>query len=88
MISVPQNLYTVSFSKPGYMELGGLSLALGTEVSLSFSTLEDTGTILLAVGGASPLGQQVLFNQCSISTYCNNSKQIFHHSFSSTYCTR
>ncbi|XP_047184476.1 laminin subunit alpha-2 isoform X8 [Scophthalmus maximus] len=53
-----ENLYTVSFSKPGYMELGGLSLALGTEVSLSFSTLEDTGTILLAVGGASPLGQQ------------------------------
>ncbi|XP_019117193.2 laminin subunit alpha-2 isoform X8 [Larimichthys crocea] len=49
-----ENLYTVSFSKPGYMELGGLSLAVGTEISLSFSTLEDTGTILLAVGGASP----------------------------------
>ncbi|KAE8286697.1 Laminin subunit alpha-2 [Larimichthys crocea] len=43
-----ENLYTVSFSKPGYMELGGLSLAVGTEISLSFSTLEDTGTILLA----------------------------------------
>uniref|UniRef100_A0A8D2ZGH0 Laminin subunit alpha 2 n=1 Tax=Scophthalmus maximus TaxID=52904 RepID=A0A8D2ZGH0_SCOMX len=54
-----ENLYTVSFSKPGYMELGGLSLALGTEVSLSFSTLEDTGTILLAVGGASPLANEL-----------------------------
>ncbi|TNN25648.1 hypothetical protein EYF80_064221 [Liparis tanakae] len=41
------------------MELGGLSLAAGTEVSLSFSTLADTGTIMLAVGGASPIGQQV-----------------------------
>uniref|UniRef100_A0A8C4I4G9 Basement membrane-specific heparan sulfate proteoglycan core protein n=1 Tax=Dicentrarchus labrax TaxID=13489 RepID=A0A8C4I4G9_DICLA len=48
-----ENLYTVSFSKPGYMELRGLSLAVGTEISLSFSTLADTGTILLAVGGAS-----------------------------------
>uniref|UniRef100_A0A8C9XYE7 Laminin subunit alpha-2 n=1 Tax=Sander lucioperca TaxID=283035 RepID=A0A8C9XYE7_SANLU len=56
-----ENLYTVSFSKPGYMELGGLSLAVGTEISLSFSTLADTGTILLAVGGASPISQQVYF---------------------------
>uniref|UniRef100_A0A3P8R9V6 Laminin subunit alpha 2 n=1 Tax=Astatotilapia calliptera TaxID=8154 RepID=A0A3P8R9V6_ASTCA len=46
-----ENLHTVSFSKPGYMELSGLSLAVDTEISLSFSTLEDTGTILLAVGG-------------------------------------
>ncbi|KAI9543880.1 hypothetical protein NQZ68_004928 [Dissostichus eleginoides] len=53
-----ENLYTVSFSKPGYMELGGLSLAVGTEISLSFSTLADTGTILLAVGGASPVINQ------------------------------
>ncbi|XP_071323557.1 laminin subunit alpha-2 isoform X2 [Trachinotus anak] len=53
-----ENLYTVSFSKPGYVELGGLSLTVGTEISLSFSTLSDTGTILLAVGGASPIGQQ------------------------------
>ncbi|KAM4522102.1 laminin subunit alpha-2 isoform 2-T2 [Odontesthes bonariensis] len=50
-----ENLYTVSFSKPGYMELGGLSLGVSTEISLSFSTLADTGTILLAVGGASPI---------------------------------
>ncbi|XP_061668188.1 laminin subunit alpha-2 [Syngnathoides biaculeatus] len=54
-----ENLYMVSFSKPGYVELGGLSLAVGTELSLSFSTLVDTGTLLLAVGGAPPLSQQV-----------------------------
>ncbi|XP_061742141.1 laminin subunit alpha-2 isoform X4 [Nerophis ophidion] len=54
-----ENLYTVSFSKPGYVELGGLSLAVGTEISLSFSTLVDTGTLLLAVGGAPPINQQV-----------------------------
>ncbi|KAF6732239.1 Laminin subunit alpha-2, partial [Oryzias melastigma] len=53
-----ENLHTVSFSKPGFMELGGLSLAVGTEISLSFSTLQDTGTILLAVGGASTSRQQ------------------------------
>lgn len=54
-----QNLYTVSFSKPGYVELSGVLLSVGTEISLSFSTLEDTGTILLGVGGASPVEQQV-----------------------------
>ncbi|XP_034018533.1 laminin subunit alpha-2 isoform X2 [Thalassophryne amazonica] len=53
-----ENLYTVSFSKPGYMELAGLSLAVATEVSLSFSTLADTGTILLAVSGSSATNQQ------------------------------
>ncbi|KAM6915638.1 laminin subunit alpha-2 isoform 3-T3 [Xenentodon cancila] len=53
-----ENLYTVSFSKPGYVELGGLSLAVGTEISLSFSTLADTGIILLAVGGPSTINQQ------------------------------
>ncbi|XP_056260712.1 laminin subunit alpha-2 isoform X4 [Seriola aureovittata] len=53
-----ENLYTVSFSKPGYVELGGLTLSVGTEISLSFSTLADTGTILLAVGGASPISLQ------------------------------
>ncbi|KAK2856042.1 hypothetical protein Q5P01_004777 [Channa striata] len=52
-----ENLYTVSFSKPGYMELAGLSLGVSTEISLSFSTLADTGTILLAVGGPSSSGQ-------------------------------
>uniref|UniRef100_A0A1A8G7H2 Laminin, alpha 2 n=1 Tax=Nothobranchius korthausae TaxID=1143690 RepID=A0A1A8G7H2_9TELE len=53
-----ENLYTVSFSKPGYVELSGFSLNVDTEISLSFSTLKDTGTILLAVGGASPGGLQ------------------------------
>ncbi|CAL8317241.1 unnamed protein product [Merluccius merluccius] len=47
-----ENIYTVSFSKPGYLELSGLSLAVATEISLSFSTQTDTGTILLAVSGA------------------------------------
>ncbi|XP_062292940.1 laminin subunit alpha-2 [Scomber scombrus] len=53
-----EKLHTVSFSKPGYMELSGLSLAIKTEISLSFSTLADTGTILLAVGGVPPISQQ------------------------------
>ncbi|KAJ0061005.1 hypothetical protein NL108_004717 [Boleophthalmus pectinirostris] len=53
-----ENLYTVSFSKAGYMELKGLSLAVATEISLSFSTLNDTGTVLMAVGGSAPVAQQ------------------------------
>ncbi|KAM8846710.1 LOW QUALITY PROTEIN: laminin subunit alpha-2 [Synchiropus picturatus] len=53
-----ENLYTVSFSKPGFVELTGFLLDVDTEVSLSFSTLADTGTILLAVGGAPPSDQQ------------------------------
>uniref|UniRef100_A0A8C7Z8U8 Basement membrane-specific heparan sulfate proteoglycan core protein n=1 Tax=Oryzias sinensis TaxID=183150 RepID=A0A8C7Z8U8_9TELE len=56
-----ENLHTVSFSKPGYMELGGLSLAVDTEISLSFSTLQDTGTILLAVGGSTSRQQVTLY---------------------------
>ncbi|XP_015224720.1 PREDICTED: laminin subunit alpha-2 isoform X8 [Cyprinodon variegatus] len=53
-----EKLYTVSFSKPGYMELDGLSFAINTEISLSFSTLSDTGIILLAVGGTSPISKE------------------------------
>uniref|UniRef100_A0A3Q2C9Y8 Basement membrane-specific heparan sulfate proteoglycan core protein n=1 Tax=Cyprinodon variegatus TaxID=28743 RepID=A0A3Q2C9Y8_CYPVA len=56
-----EKLYTVSFSKPGYMELDGLSFAINTEISLSFSTLSDTGIILLAVGGTSPISKEVIF---------------------------
>ncbi|XP_060907751.1 laminin subunit alpha-2 isoform X3 [Labrus mixtus] len=63
-----ENLHTVSFSKPGFMELGGLSLAVGTEISLSFSTLTDTGTILLAVGGASAISQQQARNANVLSS--------------------
>ncbi|XP_030201370.1 laminin subunit alpha-2 isoform X3 [Gadus morhua] len=53
-----ENIYTVSFSKPGYMELSGLSLAVATEISLSFSTQTDTGTIFLAVSGADQIDQK------------------------------
>ncbi|XP_077565326.1 laminin subunit alpha-2 isoform X3 [Stigmatopora nigra] len=54
-----ENLYTVSFTKPGYVELSGLTFAVGSEISLSFSTMVDTGTLLLAVGGPLPIDQQV-----------------------------
>ena len=41
------------------MELSGLSLAVATEISLSFSTQTDTGTIFLAVSGADQIDQKV-----------------------------
>uniref|UniRef100_A0AAV2K9N1 Laminin G domain-containing protein n=1 Tax=Knipowitschia caucasica TaxID=637954 RepID=A0AAV2K9N1_KNICA len=53
-----ENLHIVSFSKPGFMELRGQSLDVASEMSLSFSTLNDTGTLLLAVGGSAPVSQQ------------------------------
>lgn len=40
------------------MELSGLSFAVATEISLSFSTQTDTGTIFLAVSGASQQDDQ------------------------------
>uniref|UniRef100_A0AAY4DW82 Basement membrane-specific heparan sulfate proteoglycan core protein n=1 Tax=Denticeps clupeoides TaxID=299321 RepID=A0AAY4DW82_9TELE len=46
-----ENLHTVSFPKPGYLELSPLSFSVGTEISLSFSTKSDTGIILYGKGG-------------------------------------
>ncbi|XP_030638763.1 laminin subunit alpha-2 [Chanos chanos] len=48
-----ENLHTVSFSKPGYMELQPISFDVGTEITLSFSTKSDQGTILFGRGGPS-----------------------------------
>lgn len=47
----PQNLHTVSFPKPGFMELKPISFDVGTEITLSFSTKSDKGIILFASGG-------------------------------------
>uniref|UniRef100_A0A8C7HQE2 Laminin subunit alpha 2 n=1 Tax=Oncorhynchus kisutch TaxID=8019 RepID=A0A8C7HQE2_ONCKI len=41
-----ENLHTVSFSKPGHMELRSMSFDVGTEISLSFATKSDKGIIL------------------------------------------
>ncbi|XP_063079841.1 laminin subunit alpha-2 [Engraulis encrasicolus] len=52
-----EDLHTVSFPKPGYMELPRTAFLVGTEISLSFSTASDTGIILYGKGGI-PLFQQ------------------------------
>ncbi|KAL0967369.1 hypothetical protein UPYG_G00251370 [Umbra pygmaea] len=46
-----ENLHTVSFSKPGHMELKSMSFDVGTEISLSFATKSDKGIILFGGGG-------------------------------------
>ncbi|XP_036405402.1 laminin subunit alpha-2 isoform X1 [Megalops cyprinoides] len=46
-----ENLHTVSFPKPGYMELKPMSFDVGTEITLSFSTKSDKGIILFGSGG-------------------------------------
>ncbi|ETE64643.1 Laminin subunit alpha-2, partial [Ophiophagus hannah] len=41
-----QNIYTVSFPKPGFVEMPPVSLEVGTEIHLSFSTKNESGIIL------------------------------------------
>ncbi|XP_060095142.1 laminin subunit alpha-2 isoform X2 [Heteronotia binoei] len=47
-----ENVYTVSFPKPGFVELPPISLDVGTEINLSFSTRNESGIILFGTNGA------------------------------------
>nr|DBA26649.1 TPA: hypothetical protein GDO54_010888 [Pyxicephalus adspersus] len=46
-----ERVYVVSFEKPGYIEVPPVSLDPGTEITLSFSTKNESGMILLGNGG-------------------------------------
>lgn len=46
-----QNIYTVSFLKPGFVELQPVSFDTGTEINLSFSTKNESGIILFGTSG-------------------------------------
>ncbi|XP_073788195.1 laminin subunit alpha-2 isoform X3 [Danio rerio] len=46
-----ENLHTVSFPRAGFMELNPVSFAVGSEISLSFSTRSEDGLILFGRGG-------------------------------------
>lgn len=46
-----KNVYTVSFPKPGFVELSPVPIDVGTEINLSFSTKNESGIILLGSGG-------------------------------------
>lgn len=46
-----QNIYTVSFPKPGFVELQPVSFDVGTEINLSFSTKNESGIILFGTSG-------------------------------------
>ncbi|NXJ95351.1 LAMA2 protein, partial [Corythaixoides concolor] len=46
-----ENIYTVSFPKPGFVELQPVSFDLGTEINLSFSTKNESGIILFGTSG-------------------------------------
>ncbi|KAL8186505.1 UNVERIFIED_CONTAM: Laminin subunit alpha-2 [Gekko kuhli] len=47
-----ENVYTVSFPKPGFVELPPVSFDVGTEINLSFSTRNESGIILFGTNGA------------------------------------
>ncbi|XP_071006528.1 laminin subunit alpha-2 isoform X1 [Oncorhynchus clarkii lewisi] len=53
-----ENLHTVSFSKPGHMELRSMSFDVGTEISLSFATKSDKGIILFGSGSTNGASSQ------------------------------
>uniref|UniRef100_A0A9J7ZDZ5 Laminin subunit alpha 2 n=1 Tax=Cyprinus carpio carpio TaxID=630221 RepID=A0A9J7ZDZ5_CYPCA len=53
-----ENLHTVSFSRPGYMELKPVSFDVGSEISLSFSTKRENGIILFGRGGLTSVMQR------------------------------
>lgn len=44
-------MLSVSFSKPGYVEVPPVSIDVGTEITLSFSTKNESGMILFGNGG-------------------------------------
>ncbi|KAM6083234.1 laminin subunit alpha-2 isoform 3-T3 [Chlamydotis macqueenii] len=46
-----ENIYTVSFPKPGFVELQAVSFDVGTEINLSFSTRNESGIILFGTSG-------------------------------------
>ncbi|KAM7136526.1 laminin subunit alpha-2 isoform 4-T4 [Molossus nigricans] len=46
-----ENVHTVSFPKPGFVELAPVPIDVGTEITLSFSTKNESGIILLGSGG-------------------------------------
>ncbi|KAF4796257.1 Laminin subunit alpha-2 [Turdus rufiventris] len=46
-----ENIRTVSFSKPGFVELQPVSFDEGTEINLSFSTRNESGVILFGTSG-------------------------------------
>uniref|UniRef100_A0A671SZR7 Basement membrane-specific heparan sulfate proteoglycan core protein n=1 Tax=Sinocyclocheilus anshuiensis TaxID=1608454 RepID=A0A671SZR7_9TELE len=52
-----ENLHTVSFPRPGYMELKPVSFDVGSEISLSFSTKSENGIILFGRGGLTSMTQ-------------------------------
>ncbi|XP_072533209.1 laminin subunit alpha-2 isoform X2 [Salminus brasiliensis] len=52
-----ENLHTVSFPKPGYMELSPMVFDVGSEITLSFSTKRENGIILFGRGGVTTMTQ-------------------------------
>uniref|UniRef100_A0A8C5PW47 Laminin subunit alpha 2 n=1 Tax=Leptobrachium leishanense TaxID=445787 RepID=A0A8C5PW47_9ANUR len=48
-----EKVYVVSFPKPGFVELPPLSMPVGTELTLTFSTKNESGMILFGNGGNS-----------------------------------
>ncbi|XP_058247538.1 laminin subunit alpha-2 isoform X3 [Hemibagrus wyckioides] len=54
-----ENVHTVSFPRPGFMELSPMVFDVGSEITLSFSTKNENGIILYGRGGVTTLSHLV-----------------------------
>uniref|UniRef100_A0A6I8PH80 Laminin G domain-containing protein n=2 Tax=Ornithorhynchus anatinus TaxID=9258 RepID=A0A6I8PH80_ORNAN len=75
-----ENVYTVSFPKPGFVELPPVSFDVGTEINLSFSTKNESGLILLGNSGppAAPRRKRRQTGQAYYAIFLNNGRLEIH----------
>uniref|UniRef100_A0A8D2D8T9 Laminin subunit alpha-2 n=1 Tax=Sciurus vulgaris TaxID=55149 RepID=A0A8D2D8T9_SCIVU len=75
-----ENVYTVSFPKPGFVELIPVSIDVGTEINLSFSTRNESGIILLGSGGitAPPRRKRRQIGQAYYAIFLNKGRLEVH----------
>uniref|UniRef100_A0A8C3JRC6 Laminin subunit alpha-2 n=1 Tax=Calidris pygmaea TaxID=425635 RepID=A0A8C3JRC6_9CHAR len=73
-----ENIYTVSFPKPGFVELQPVSFDVGTEINLSFSTRNESGIILFGTSGAPPRRKRRQTGQAYYAVFLNRGRLEVH----------
>ncbi|XP_060609321.2 laminin subunit alpha-2 isoform X5 [Anolis sagrei] len=75
-----ENIYTVNFPKPGFVELPPVSLDVGTEIHLSFSTKNESGIILFGTNGipATPRRKRRQTGQAYYAVFLNGGRLEVH----------
>lgn len=58
-----QNVHTVSFSRPGFVELSPMEFDVSSEITLSFSTKNENGIILYGRGEVTTMTHHIQSTQ-------------------------